>query len=230
MPSRRLKSALVGQMRTQGASVEPGDVDRVRRVVTDAEGREHSYDHLVFATGARPVSGEGYVLRSIEDARAVVAAAGSARRAVVVGGGVLGVEAACALRERGLAVTLVHDGATLMDKSVRPTAGRRVTRAVRAVGVQVMLNQTAGRVDPDEFVVVACGVTPRTELASGLTVRDGIVVDRTLTSPDDPRVHAVGDCAEIDGRIIHMRSDARVLDGAVAELGDFDAMFFGIVE
>ncbi|HWD82855.1 MAG TPA: nitrite reductase large subunit NirB [Kribbella sp.] len=179
-------------------------VDRARRVVVDAEGREHPYDHLVFATGAAPVvpagAKGGLLLRSVDDARAVVAAAGAARRAVVLGGGVLGVETACALRERGVAVTLVHDGATLLDKTVRASAGRRVTRAVRRLGVEVLLNSTYERADGD-LVVLACGVRPRTELATGLTVRTGIVVDRTFTSVDDQRVHAIGDCAELDGRV-----------------------------
>ncbi|MDX3002625.1 nitrite reductase large subunit NirB [Kribbella solani] len=184
-------------------------VDRVRQVVTDADGREHRYDHLVFATGAAPVvpaelvAADGMcVLRSAADAQAIVAAAKQVRRAVVLGGGVLGVETACALRERGVAVTLVHDGETLLDKTIRASAGRRVTRAVRQLGVEVLLNTELKnrRQVYGELLVVACGVRARTGLADGLTVRDGIVVDETLTSPDDPRVHAIGDCAEVGGR------------------------------
>ncbi|WP_328523762.1 nitrite reductase large subunit NirB [Kribbella sp. NBC_00359] len=200
-------------------------VDRGRRVVVDSDGRVWEYDRLVFATGATPVvpaelveAAGMFMLRSVGDARAVVEAAGRARRAVVLGGGVLGIETACALRERGVAVTLVHDGEALLDKSIRLSAGRRVTRAVRELGVEVLLNTSlsgtdvrdgrfralnlrSGRQVFGELLVVACGVTPRTELATGLTVRTGIVVDRTLTSPDDPRVHAIGDCAEVDGRL-----------------------------
>jgi len=200
-------------------------VDRARRVVTDVQGREFAYDRLVFATGAMPIVPKGvpdapgiHTLRSAADARAVVEEAGRVRRAVVLGGGVLGVETACALRERGVAVTLVHDGETLLDKTIRLTAGRRITRAVRELGVEVLLNTTlegtdlrdarfralrlrGGRQVFGELLVVACGVKPCTNLASGLTVRNGIVVDQALTSPDDPRVHAIGDCAEIDGRI-----------------------------
>ncbi|MFD7154815.1 nitrite reductase large subunit NirB [Kribbella sp. NPDC059898] len=192
-------------------------VDRVRRVVVGDDGVEYAYDRVVFATGAVPVVPAGVegglVLRSVEDARAVVAAAGAARRAVVVGGGVLGVETACALRERGVAVTLVHDGETLLDKTIRPSAGRRLTRAVRRLGVEVLLNTQLARTQlkDDRFhalqlengrqifgdlLVVACGVQPRTELATGLTVRTGIVVDETFTAPNDPTTHAIGDCAE----------------------------------
>ncbi|GAA1107162.1 hypothetical protein GCM10009630_00050 [Kribbella jejuensis] len=197
-------------------------VDRVRRVVVGADGVEYPYDRLVFATGAVPVVPAGVegglLLRSVEDARAVVAAAQEARRAVVLGGGVLGVETACALRERGVAVTLVHDGETLLDKTVRPSAGRRVTRAVRRLGVEVLLNTELSRTETKDgrfraltlqnghqvfgdLLVVACGVRPRTELAGGLTARTGIVVDETFTSPDDPTVHAIGDCAELNGRV-----------------------------
>ncbi|MEV5967987.1 nitrite reductase large subunit NirB [Kribbella sp. NPDC051952] len=228
-------------------------VDRVRRAVTDADGCEWPYDHLVYATGASPVIPnqltDAYCLRSVGDARAVVEAAGRVRRAVVLGGGVLGVETACALRERGIAVTLVHDGEALLDKSIRPSAGRRVTRAVRELGVEVLLNTSLdgtdirdgqfralnlrnGRQVYGEMLVVACGVRPRTELAEGLTVRTGIVVDRTLTSPDDPRVHAIGDCAEIDGQLTgtvgaawaQAEVLARQLNGEPAELPDFEVV------
>ncbi|MFB6725578.1 nitrite reductase large subunit NirB [Kribbella sp. NPDC056345] len=201
-------------------------VDRLRRVVTDSAGVEHGYDHLVFATGAEPVvpvqlNAGVQVLRTAEDARALVDAAGRVRRIVVLGGGVLGVETACALRERGVAVTLVHDGEALLDKTVPLPAARRVTRAVRRAGVEVLLNAEVvdtpgafralqlknGRQVFGDQLVVACGVKPRTELAvgrkrrTGITVRTGIVVDETVTSPDDPAVHAIGDCAEIDGQV-----------------------------
>ncbi|MFK4088732.1 nitrite reductase large subunit NirB [Kribbella sp. NPDC020789] len=195
-------------------------VDRVRQVVTDSAGRSYSYDRLVFATGAEPVlpverAPGVQVLRTAADAQALVDAVDSVRRVVVLGGGVLGVETACALRERGVAVTLVHDAETLLNKVVSPSIGRRVTRAVRQAGVEVLLNAEVvktpgpfralhlqnGRQVFGDLLVVTCGVKPRTSLAAGLTVQTGIVVDQTLTSPDDPRVHAIGDCAEIDGQV-----------------------------
>ncbi|WP_406047931.1 nitrite reductase large subunit NirB [Kribbella sp. NBC_00889] len=228
-------------------------VDRNRRVVTDSAGHEWSYDRLVFATGAVPSALVGstgaHTLRSVGDARALVDAAGRVRRVVVLGGGVLGVETACALRGRGVPVTLVHDGETLLDKAVRGSAGRRVTRAVRELGVEVLLNATVeraasrdgrfralslrgGRQVFGDLLVVACGVRARTELAAGLTVRDGIVVDRTLTSPDDPRVHAIGDCAEIDGWVSgtvasawgQAEALARHLNGEPAGVPEYDVL------
>lgn len=190
-------------------------VDRGRRVVVDSVGVEHAYDHLVFATGAAPVGGN--TLRTVGDARRLVEAAVGARRVVVLGGGVLGVETACALRERGLAVTLVHDGETLLDKRVRATAGRQITRMVRRLGIEAILQArvqvtetqdgrfralelASGQTVFGDLLVSACGVRPRVELAeaAGLAVAGGIVVDASLTTAD-PRVHAIGDCAEVDG-------------------------------
>ncbi|MEU8225137.1 nitrite reductase large subunit NirB [Kribbella sp. NPDC048915] len=231
-------------------------VDRRRQVVADAAGGEHRYDHLVFATGAVPVVPAAVrrasgvrTLRSLDDARAIVSEAAQVRRAVVLGGGVLGVETACALRERGVAVTLVHDGETLLDKTARLSAGRRVTRAVRRLGVEVLLNAETSRTELKdgrfrcltlrngaevygELLVVACGVRARAELADGLTVRDGIVVDETLTSPDDSRVHAIGDCAEIDGRVTGTVESAwaqaeilaKQLAGEAAELPEYEVV------
>ncbi|TDD60484.1 nitrite reductase large subunit [Kribbella antibiotica] len=221
-------------------------VDRLRRVVTDSTGVAHAYDHLVFATGAEPVlpvspAAGVQVLRTAADSQALVDAVDRVRRVVVLGGGVLGVETACALRSRGVAVTLVHDGETLLDKLIPRSAGRRVLRAVRQAGVEVLLNAEVidtpgafralqlanGRTVFGDLLVVTCGVKPRTELATGLTVRTGIVVDETLTSPDDARVHAIGDCAEIDGVVTgtagsawsHAETLAAHLTGTSAPLG-----------
>ncbi|HET6296155.1 MAG TPA: FAD-dependent oxidoreductase, partial [Kribbella sp.] len=122
-------------------------VDRGNGVVVDSKGMASYYDHLVFATGAEPsvpAAIEGYrTLRTASDAIAIVEEASRVRRAVVLGGGVLGVETACALRERGVAVTVVHDGETLLDRRVRTSAGRRITRAVRELGIEVLLNAEA---------------------------------------------------------------------------------------
>ncbi|MFC0627384.1 nitrite reductase large subunit NirB [Kribbella deserti] len=218
--------------RAAAPAVGPGGpgvvrIDRARKFVVDGNGRRWDYDHLVFATGAAPAIPAGlgalpegcHVLRSADDAREIVADAEGVRRAVVLGGGVLGVELACALRDRGVAVTVVHDGEALLEKTIGLTAGRRVTRAVRGLGVEVMLNAEAGRIVArdnrfravelsrgrvvhGELLIVACGTNPRTELAraAGLTIgaTGGIAVGANLTS-GDPAIHAIGDCAEVDG-------------------------------
>ncbi|GAB2571018.1 nitrite reductase large subunit NirB [Kribbella endophytica] len=201
----------------EGEVLAAARVDRRRRVVVDSAGGEHSYDHLVFATGATPAEAGGLVLRTAGDARRVVEAAVGARRVVVLGGGVLGVETACALRERGIAVTLVHDGEALLDSRARATAGRQVTRMVRRLGIEVVLQArvqstetrdgrfralvlASGQTVFGDLLVSACGVQPRVELAAGLAIgtAGGIAVDASLTTAD-PRVHAIGDCAEVDG-------------------------------
>ncbi|TDD15318.1 nitrite reductase large subunit [Kribbella turkmenica] len=240
------------------APVTVARVDRARRVVADTAGREWAYDRLVFATGATPVVPEGvpdaagiHTLRSAADARSIVDHVSRVRRAVVLGGGVLGVETACALRERGVAVTVVHDGETLLDKTIRLTAGRRITRAVRELGAEVLLNASlegaetrdksfralrlrGGRQVFGDLLVVACGVKPRTELAAGLPIgpAGGIVVDRALTSPGDSRIHAIGDCAEIDGLVTgtvasawsQAEALARHLGGAEYRLPDHEVV------
>ncbi|WP_328996632.1 nitrite reductase large subunit NirB [Kribbella sp. NBC_01245] len=202
-------------------------IDRAKQFVVDGNGRRWDYDHLVFATGAAPVipaelgalPERCHVLRSADDARAIVADAEGVRRAVVLGGGVLGVEMACALRDRGVATTVVHDGEALLEKTIGLTAGRRVTRAVRGLGIEVMLNAEAGPLETrdgrfraihlnrarlvyGELLVVACGTNPRTELARAAGIKTGptggIVVGDDLTT-NDPRIHAIGDCAEVNG-------------------------------
>ena len=160
-------------------------------------------------------------IRTAGDAEAVLAAASGARRVVVLGGGVLGVETAAALAGHGTPVTLVHEGEVLLDRHLGHTPGRRVNRAVRALGIEVVLNADAvraetrhgafralhlagGTVVHGDLLVVACGVQPATSLAAraGVLLGDtgGVIVDDTLTCPHDPRLHAIGDCAELDGR------------------------------
>ncbi|HEY3001974.1 MAG TPA: nitrite reductase large subunit NirB [Kribbellaceae bacterium] len=245
-----------------GVTVRDAAAERLdlrRGVVADSNGDEHPFDHLVLATGAAPVvppvpglagglPAGCHTIRTEADAEAVIAGAAGARRAVVLGGGVLGVETAAALAGQGTAVTLVHDAEVLLDRHLGLAAGRRLNRAVRNLGIEVVLNAETARVDTvrdepaprgtahldaavgrpsgsardrggerfralrlaggaavhGDLLVVTCGVQPDTGLAAraGLLLgrNGGIVVDDTLSCPDDPRVHAIGDCAEIDGR------------------------------
>ncbi|WP_125773079.1 FAD-dependent oxidoreductase [Antribacter gilvus] len=213
-------------------------IDRSARVVLADDGSRHTYDHLVLATGSearvpdipglygRPAAGTPslpagvHALRTLDDAREIVAATFNTPRAVVVGGGVLGVEAAHGLAGRGLAVTLVHPASSPMDRQLDPEAGDVLRAGLAAAGVVVRTGAqpsevlvAGGRavgvrlegdaVLADEvvaagLVVLACGTVPETRLASdaGLRVGRGVVVGHDLASPDDPRVFAVGDCAE----------------------------------
>jgi assimilatory nitrate reductase electron transfer subunit len=215
-------------------------LDREDRVVVTAEGARIRYDRLVLATGSaarvpplpglRSVSsphGLGdarsgdhltagvHALRTIDDAREVVAATLNATRAVVLGGGVLGMEAACGLARRGVVVTVVHPATTLMERQLDAEAGRVVELAMARLGIDQRIGVGAtsavvdaghltglrlddGEVVPADLLVLATGTVPSTGLAAGagLRVDRGVVVDDDLRCPDDHRVFAIGDCAQ----------------------------------
>jgi assimilatory nitrate reductase electron transfer subunit len=198
-------------------------IDRAARTVTSAGGAVTRYDTLVLATGSVPVEpalpglgAEGVVVfRTLDDCRAIVRHAATARSAVVVGGGLLGLEAARGLAGRGLPVTVVHRPGHLMDRQLDAEAGRVLRRVLGDLGVTALpgARMTAARTQdgrvtavalddgtvlPADLVVLACGVWPETGLAraAGLSVGRGVLVDDRLRSVDDPRVHAIGECAE----------------------------------
>lgn len=199
-------------------------IDRDGAAVELADGSRRGYDRLVLATGARafvpPLPGlerqprHVHVLRTLDDCRNVAARAINARHAVVLGGGVLGLEAACGLRRRGVAVTVVDldahlmatqlDGpvaevlaAQLADLGIGAITGSSVAEVVSAEGELVQVRLTDGQVLPADLLLVSCGVRADTVLAAdaGLDVDRGIVVDDALTT-SDPRIHAIGDCAQ----------------------------------
>ncbi|MBO3083784.1 FAD-dependent oxidoreductase [Cellulomonas fengjieae] len=214
------------------AEILPGTtavtVDRCAGVVHDQAGERHPYDVLVLATGARArvpdlfgrrpgddLPAGVHALRTLDDAREIVAATANARRAVVVGGGVLGLEVACGLAHRGLAVTVVHGGAHLMDRQLdgpaatvalaRLTAlgigvrvGTRTEEAVVGGGRMTGVRLEGGEMLPADLLVLTAGTVPEVALAqrAGLDVARGIVVGPDLASPSDARVFAIGDCAE----------------------------------
>ena len=204
-------------------------VDREDRVVESADGSRHRYDVLVLATGAAaripPLAGlppdpgalpRGvHPLRTIDDAREIVAATLNARRAVVLGAGVLGLEAACGLAARGVAVTVVHPAAALMERQLDSEASRVVESAMGSMGIdhrvgvgaeEVLLQDntirgvrlTDGEVLDAELLVLATGTMANTGLAvrAGLSTERGVLVSADLASVDDRRVFAIGDCAQ----------------------------------
>ncbi|MFG2077803.1 FAD-dependent oxidoreductase [Nonomuraea maritima] len=195
-------------------------VDRETRHVVTADGRREPYDLLVLATGSDaivpPIPGveRAIPFRTLDDCERIVQAAASARRAVVVGGGLLGVEAARGLAGRGLPVTLLHLADHLMERQLDVEAGELLGETLAGLGVETRTGVTASRVDDDgvrladgelveaDLVVLACGVRPVTGLAAeaGLEVRRGVVVDDELRT-DDPSIFAVGECAEHDGTV-----------------------------
>ncbi|MEZ0448941.1 FAD-dependent oxidoreductase [Cellulomonas sp. ICMP 17802] len=203
-------------------------VDRFARVVHDDAGERHPYDVLVLATGARArvpdlfgrrdddgLPAGVHALRTLDDAREIVAATVNATRAVVVGGGVLGLEVACGLAHRGVPVTVVHGGAHLMDRQLDGPAAEVATARLTSLGVAVRVRARTeealvrdgrvtgvrlegGEVLPTDLLVLTAGTYPEVGLAqrAGLDVARGIVVGADLASPADPRVFAIGDCAE----------------------------------
>ena len=203
-------------------------LDLPRQTVATAAGHV-GYDALVLATGARawmpPIPGIELpggerdstvtALRSLADTRRIGALAQGARRRggriAVLGGGVLGVEAARALAARGTAVTVVHRGPHLMERQLDAPAGRVLARAVRRTGVAVELGLGAarwepgrglwladGRLVPAAGLVLCTGTVPDTAIARDaglkLTESGAVAVDDTLAT-SDPEVYAIGDCA-----------------------------------
>jgi NAD(P)H-nitrite reductase large subunit len=209
------------------------DLDRQQREVVLADGERVGYDHLVLATGAIPtlppvrglVRADGrlhdrvHAFRSLDDCLRLLGALGRARRAVVVGGGLLGLQTARALSVRGLATEVVEGGEHLLRSQVGPDAGRLLARDLHRLGTTVYTGARVVRLtdgasgctltldngaslDGVDLAVLTAGGRPSTALArgAGLSVGRGVVVDERLASVDDDRVHAIGDCAEHDGR------------------------------
>ena len=230
-------------------------IDRAARTVTSADGRVTPYETLVLATGSAPVvpplpglDAEGVVVfRTIDDCRTILRHAATARSAVVVGGGLLGLEAARGLAGRGLPVTVVHRPGHLMDRQLDPEAGAVLRRVLGGLGIGTFLGarvaaarSAGGRVTGVELddgtvldtdlVVLACGVRPETGLASaaGLTVGRGVLVDDRLRSVDDPHVHAIGECAQHEGTVYGLVAPAWEQARVVADvLAGQDARYTG---
>lgn len=219
-----------GVVHRQGTAVT--SIDRRRRTVEADDGTTTPYDVLVLATGSTalvpPVQGiagpdgrllEGvHVFRTLDDCEAITSAAGRARRVAVVGGGLLGLEAARGLLNSGLQVEIVHGASHLMEAQLDAAGGAVLRRAVEALGVAVHLGSfaagvTGGRrvtgvrladgrhVDAD-LVVLACGIRPEVDLARacGLAVDKAVLVDDQLRT-DDPDVFALGECAQHRGSV-----------------------------
>ncbi len=223
-------------------------IDRQRRIVRARSGLEVAYDRLLLATGSSPfivpVPGaqlDGVVgFRDLDDVDRMLAAARRGGSAVVIGGGLLGLEAANGLLRRGMAVTVVHLSDSLMNQQLDPQAALLLKAALERRGLRILLGaQTeailgASRVEAVRFVdgteveadlvVMAAGVRPNVALAreAGLHVERAIVVDDTLQSYD-PRVYAVGECVQhrkaTFGLVAPIWDQARVCAAHLAGLG-----------
>ena len=203
------------------------DINRSRRIVVAEDGTEEPYDRLLLATGSNPyilpVPGkdlDGVIAyRDIFDTNTMIAAAEKYKHAIVIGGGLLGLEAANGLMLRGMQVTVVHIMPWLMERQLDEVAGKLLQKSLEDRGLKFMIGaQTqaligdkesgkSGRVMcvqfkdgsevPADLVVMAAGIRPNTELAEkiGLHCNKGIVVNDTMQTITDPRVYSVGECA-----------------------------------
>jgi ferredoxin-nitrate reductase len=203
------------------------EIDTELRVATAIDGMKLRYDALVLATGSRaflpPIEGieRATAFRTRHDVRTIRGRANGARRAVVIGGGLLGLEAARAVANRGITVTVVHLADRLMERQLDPTAGRMLERALKGQGIDVLTSSSTkvihddrvelvdGTVIEADLVIVAAGVTPETTLAAraGLEVGRGVLVDDSLRT-SAPGVWAVGECAEHRGAVVGLVAPA----------------------
>ncbi|WP_216214304.1 FAD-dependent oxidoreductase [Amycolatopsis aidingensis] len=207
--------------------VSAGYIDRTRRRVGLSDGSEVDYDALVLATGAAPwlppveglcaedgaLAPGAVAFRTLEDCERILDAAAVGAPVAVLGGGLLGLEAARGLAGRGNLVTVVHPVGHLMERQLDPEAGRVLAGTLGAAGIDFRLGVTAARYLPGDglkladgshvqadLVVVSAGVRPETGLAqqAGLAVDGGVLVDDALRTSDG-RIHAIGDCARHPG-------------------------------
>lgn len=200
------------------------NIDRNRRCVMDESGVEYEYDRLLITTGSKPfilpIEGnelDGVVAyRDIDDVNQMLCASKAYKKAVVIGGGLLGLEAANGLKKQGMAVTVVHLASHLLNRQLDPHAATLLQTYLKAQGIEFKMNAqtdkltgqsrvqrihfTDGTSLEADLVVMSAGIVPRIELAknSGLPCERGILVNDAMQT-DDPHIYAVGECAQHNG-------------------------------
>jgi nitrite reductase [NAD(P)H] large subunit len=267
-----LSAVLAGEVRASDISLKPANwwsdrgvtlcygagvtaADIASRTVTLSDGKALPFAKLVFATGSRPVSlpiaGADlpgvHTFRDMGDVASMSRAAGGSARVVVIGGGLLGIEAAYGLAKAGAAVTLVHLMDRLMERQLDARAAALLKGAVEAKGIRVLLEAATakfvgdrrvegvelkdGRILPADAVVVAVGIKPNAHVAAlaGIAVNRGIVVDDHLTTSTSD-VFAIGECAEHRGVCYGLVEPAHEQARALAaRLAGRDARYIGSV-
>jgi nitrite reductase (NADH) large subunit len=206
---------------------------RRARLVYGEDGHAEPYDKLIIATGSRPFipTMEGinmpdgsskpgvFVFRTLDDCRQIAEYAKGKKSAAVIGGGLLGLEAARGLQNFGLDVNVIHLGGHLMQAQLDYAAGSILKNSMEKLGVKVLLEKsTRAILGPDrvmglrfvdgstlecDMVVISAGIKANWEIAagSGLTVERGIVVDDQMRCVDDRSIYAVGECAQHRGQM-----------------------------
>lgn len=218
------------------------EIDRAKKTVTSDTGVTEPYDKLIIATGSSPfiipVPGHdmaGVVsYRDLDDVHAMMLAAKKGGRAVVIGGGLLGLEAAAGLQMQGMEVTVLHIMPHLMERQLDPAAGYLLQRSLEARGIRVHCKAntkaiegtsraTGVRLDdgtlyPADIVVMAVGIRPNAGLGklAGLEVNRGIVVTPDMKT-SDPDIYALGECAEASGQVFGLVAPLYEQAGVVAK-------------
>ena len=226
-------------------------VDRVKRIVHADDGTSAAYDRLLLCTGSNPfilpIPGKDLAgvisYRDIADTNAMIEAAQSFKHAVVIGGGLLGLEAANGLMLRGMSVTVVHVMPWLMERQLDEVAGKLLQKSLEERGLkfligaqtQELVGDARGRESairfkdgsevPADLVVMAVGIRPNTALAESmhLNVNRGIVVNDTMQTVTDARIYSVGECAAhrgiAYGLVAPLFEQAKVAANHLAQFG-----------
>ena len=230
--AEKLMIARLDWYREHGVALHLGDranaIDRKRRLVRSDGGEEISYDKIVMATGSYPfvppidgVQHRGvFVYRTIEDLERIIAYGKKVRRCAVIGGGLLGLEAAKAAFDLGLETHVIEFAPRLMPRQINDEGSRILVNQIEQLGVKVHLNKGTKEIRGDgwveqmvfgeddvldvDMVIVSCGIRPRDDLAreSGLELgeRGGVAVNDQLQT-SDPDIYAVGEVAQHDGMV-----------------------------
>ena len=226
-------------------------VDRVHRIVRAEDGTEEEYDRLLMCTGSNPfilpIPGKDLkgviAYRDIADTNEMIDTASKYKKAVVIGGGLLGLEAANGLMQRGMEVTVVHVSAWLMERQLDDVAGKLLQKSLEDRGLKFLIGaQTQelvggkdGRVTAIKFkdgsevatdlVVMAVGIRPNTALAESMRLHcnKGIVVNDTMQTVTDARIYSVGECAAhrgiAYGLVAPLFEQAKVAANHLAQFG-----------
>jgi nitrite reductase (NADH) large subunit len=227
-------------------------IDRAAKTVISARGLTVPYDKLLIATGSLPIilPVPGHKLagvlsyRDLDDVQAMLLAAKSGGQAIVIGGGLLGLEAAVGLKEQGMDVVVLHLMPTLMERQLDPASGHLLQKAIEARGIRVItkantkailgekkveavLLEDGTRLSAD-LIVMAVGIKPNAQIAkdAGIEVNRGIVVDATMRA-SDPDIFAVGECAETHGQVFGLVAPLYEMASVIAAqlAGDATATF-----
>lgn len=207
----------------KGKKVE--EINRARRQVIATDGTIATYDRLIIATGSNPfilpIAGankQGVLgFRDIHDVHQMLQASSQYKKAVVIGGGLLGLEAANGLLKQGMDVSVVHLNDTLMERQLDKPAAKLLQKSLEARGMQFLLEKSTaeilgnervtglrfkdGSIVEADLVVMAVGIKPNIELAksTGLHCERGIVVNDTMQTITDPKIYAIGECVQHRG-------------------------------